>query len=178
MAHDGNGHVGGERPAGTRVGLTRVKDYRFRVRFQPGGDAVLVTDEPAPLGRGEGPNPIALLAAAVGNCLASSLLFCTQKAHLDVGDLETEVHVATTRNDRGRLRIGEIRVCLAPSVTGEARQRLGRCLEVFESFCTVTESIRHGINVKVQVEPRLRAGTSGAQTVPDDSHTPCELFLG
>lgn len=37
--------------------------------------------------------------------------------------------------------------------TAEGRERMGRCLEIFESFCTVTESVRQGIDVKVSVEP-------------------------
>jgi hypothetical protein len=32
-----------------------------------------------------------------------------------------------------------------------AVQHLGRCLEQFEDFCVVTESVRHGIPVGVRV---------------------------
>ena len=56
------------------------------------------------------------------------------------------------RNERGRLRIGEIRVRLAPDVAPEQRERMSRCLELFEDFCTVTQSIRQGIAVNVEVE--------------------------
>jgi uncharacterized OsmC-like protein len=168
MAHEGNGHAESERTAVTRVRLTRVRNHRFRVRFRPEEDAAFITDEPAPLGRGEGPGPIDLLAAAVGNCMASSLLFCTQKARVDIGDLEADVRVSLTRNSRGRLRIGEILVTLAPSVTDEARQRMGRCLEVFESFCTVAESVRQGIPVRVEVLPRGRTETEAVHAIADD----------
>jgi hypothetical protein len=33
------------------------------------------------------------------------------------------------------------------------RSRMARCLDLFESFCTVTESVRHGIDVSVKVQP-------------------------
>jgi hypothetical protein len=56
------------------------------------------------------------------------------------------------RNERGRLRIGAIRVTLAPEVDLEQRGRMGRCLELFEDFCIVTESVRHGFPVSVNVE--------------------------
>jgi organic hydroperoxide reductase OsmC/OhrA len=140
---------------GARVGLAREDGFRFRVRFGADGIPTIITDEPPPLGAGAGPSPSALLAAAVGNCLASSLLFCMQKARLEVQGFEADVRCTTVRNEAGRMRIGEVRVCLAPTVTADTRQKMGRCLEVFESFCMVTESVRRGIEVKVAVEPRV-----------------------
>jgi organic hydroperoxide reductase OsmC/OhrA len=56
------------------------------------------------------------------------------------------------RNERGRLRIGGLRVRLAPEVTAEQRERMGRCLDLFQDFCLVTESVRDGIAVDVEVE--------------------------
>jgi hypothetical protein len=49
---------------------------------------------------------------------------------------------------------------MMPTVGAEMREKMGRCLELFESFCTVTQSVRHGIEVTVAVEPRspLAAG--------------------
>jgi len=140
-----------------RTTLTRQDGYRFRVRFDQEGMPDLLTDEPPPLGQGSGPSPSRLLAAAIGNCLAASLLFCTGKARLDVAGLEAEVDVTTTRNAEGRLRIGRVDVRLVPTVTAETRARMGRCLEIYESFCTVTESLRAGLDVAVRVEPEVRA---------------------
>lgn len=113
----------------------------------------LVTDEPRPLGLGTRPDPARLLAAAIGNCLAASLLFCMDKARLPVGGLEAVIDQPVGRNAEGRLRIEQIAVRLVPMVTPETRQRMGRCLDIFESFCTETESVRRGIDVKVSVEP-------------------------
>ncbi len=137
------------------ITLSREQDYRFRVRF-PGGAPELVTDEPPPLGGGAGPNPSALLGAAIANCLASSLLFCLTKQRIDVAAFDGTVTVRTTRNDEGRLRIAGVDVALAPEVSAADRERMGRCLELFESFCIVTESVRNGIPVTVGVEPRVR----------------------
>ena len=168
----------------TRVSLAREEAFRFRVRWGGRGAPYLVTDEPPPLGAGAGPNPSELLAAAVGNCLASSLLFCMQKARLEVTDLDAEVVATTVRNQTGRLRIGEIRVHLSPAVGPEVREKMGRCLELFESFCIVTESVRHGFEVKVAVEPREAKGavhhpTPGQEGALDPTqHTPCALIGG
>jgi uncharacterized OsmC-like protein len=136
------------------VRLAREEKYRFRVRFGDRADSVLWTDEPPPVGGGAGPDPSQLLAAAVGNCLGSSLLFCTQKAGLDVRDLEIEVVTTTRRDPGGRLRISDIRARLVPTVDIGVWRRMNRCLELFESFCIVTESVRQGIPVGVEIEPR------------------------
>lgn len=127
--------------------------YAQVVDFDLTAATPLVLDEPAPLGWEEGPNPARLLGAAVGGCLGASLLFCLRKARVDVGGLRTTVEGTMTRNAQGRLRIGAIRVQLHPSVRAADRERMTRCLELFEDFCVVTESVRHGIDVQVAVEP-------------------------
>jgi organic hydroperoxide reductase OsmC/OhrA len=92
-----------------------------------------------------------VLSAAVGNCLSESLLYCLRRARIEVTALRAEVEVTPTRNDRGRLRIGAIRVTLVPEVAPGAEGRYARCLELFEDFCVVTESVRGGIDVTVDV---------------------------
>ena len=129
--------------------------YRFRVTFAPGQPG-LVTDEPAPLGDGRGPAPTAMLAAAVGNCLASSFLFCTRKARIEPRGLAVDVRLRMERVE-GRLRIAAMDVHKEPELDEADRARVGRCLELFESFCTVTESVRRGIPVNLLVKPRRPA---------------------
>ncbi len=66
-------------PAPFSVQLRLLDGYKFEIDFGDAGH--LFSDEPPPLGEGEGPNPSRLLAAAVANCLAASLLFavcCTE----------------------------------------------------------------------------------------------------
>lgn len=139
----------------SRVSLALEEGYRFRIRCGKDGAPSIVSDEPAPLGAGEGPNPAELLAAAVGNCLANSLLFCMRKARLDVRGFEAEVSTTMVRDPNGRLRIGAMGVHLSPAVTPEVRAKMDRCLGLFEDFCTVTQSVRRGIEVAVSVEPRV-----------------------
>jgi organic hydroperoxide reductase OsmC/OhrA len=133
------------------VVLELEEGYRFRADFGDGRGS-LVMDEPEPLGAGSGPNASAVLGAAVGNCLSASLLFCLRKAHIDVRSLRTEVEVTRGRNDRGRLRVSSVRVRLHPEVAAGYEGRLGRCLELFEDFCVVTEAVRDGIDVDVTVQ--------------------------
>jgi organic hydroperoxide reductase OsmC/OhrA len=150
-----------ESETSSRVLLRLEEGYRFTTSFE-GTDAGIVTDEPPPLGQGQGPNPAALLATAVGSCLASSLLFCTRKARLEPTGLEVEVEVVTGRNPAGRMRIKRMEARLAPRVQSADLERWSRCLDLFESFCTVTESVRSGIAVDVTVEPRPEAARPDA----------------
>ena len=72
----------------------------------------LITDEPPPLGAGTGPGPSRLLAAAIGNCLAASLLFCLGRARLEARWLEAVVDMTMGRTEQGR----NVRVSVEPAV--------------------------------------------------------------
>jgi uncharacterized OsmC-like protein len=136
-----------------RVTLSRSEGYAFAAEFDGDGWPEITVDESPPLGRGVGPNPTRMLAVAVGGCLASSLLFCLGKARVDVQGFEAAVEGTVARNEEGRLRIMELRVTLAPSVRDAERERMQRCLSLFEDFCTVTASVRKGIPIHVHVAP-------------------------
>ena len=132
--------------------LTLQDNYQFNVRFDQPDETDLVVDEAPPLGDGLGPNPARLLGAAVGSCLSASLLFCLRKAHINVEQLKTTVHGTIVRNEQGRYRIGGLSVRLEPGLATEDWDRSRRCREIFEDFCTVTESVRHGIEVDVSLD--------------------------
>ena len=65
------------------LSLKRIENFLFQIDFGAFGN--VLTDEPEPLGGGEGPNPSAMLAAAVANCLSASLLFALRKHKEDPG---------------------------------------------------------------------------------------------
>jgi organic hydroperoxide reductase OsmC/OhrA len=135
------------------VTLSLQDGHQFNVSFD---DLVpprtLQTDEGEPLGRGDGPNPAALLAAAAANCLAGSLLFCLRKARANVRGMTARATIRLRRNEIGRLRVAALEVELAPEVDADDANRLDRCEDLFEDFCTVAESIRRGIPVIVNVK--------------------------
>lgn len=140
------------------IELEQVEDYAFRVRFDKPHIAELAMDEPPPLGKDGGPNAERVLAAAIGNCLSASLLFCARKGRVTLGPIYSRVTVRTGRNERGRLRIQAVRVEIDPRVADADRQQALRCLDLFEDYCVVTQSIRQGIPVEVSVKglERLR----------------------
>jgi uncharacterized OsmC-like protein len=133
------------------VRLSRKQGYGFDVDFVQPPESVLQMDEPPPLGAGEGPSAKRVLAAAVGNCLSASLLFCLNKARVEVDGLNTTVRGTLERNEQGRMRITRLEVELEPDLPSPDEGRLARCLEIFEDYCVVTESVRRGIEVGAKV---------------------------
>ncbi len=131
------------------VELEQVDAFEFKVKF--GGGVELVMDEPEPLGAGKGPNASKVLSAAIANCLSASLLFCLQKARVDIGGIKTTVTTQLERNEKKRLRIGSSRVTINANVDKTGGERLKKCIELFEDFCVVTASVRKGIDVSVEI---------------------------
>lgn len=132
------------------VSLKQQADYRFEIHF---GDNIpaLIADEPAPLGKGEGPSPAQLLCASVGNCLSDSLLFALRKFKQAPEPLHAEVQAEVGRNPEGRLRILGLHATIHLGVAASALEHLDRALAQFEEFCTVTQSVRQAIPVRVTV---------------------------
>ncbi len=135
--------------------LSQEQEFEFSVQFDDATLPAVTMDEPPPLGEGHGPNAARLLGAAIGHCLSASLLLCLQKSRIDIDGIKTTVTGSIQRNDKGRFRITEVRVTLAPGVPDEIEQRFQRCLDIFEEFCIVTESVRQGIPVAVEVTPEV-----------------------
>lgn len=144
------------------VALQQHADYRFEIRF---GENIpgLIADEPAPLGKGEGPSPAQLLCASVGNCLSDSLLFALRKFKQAPEPLHCEVQAEVGRNPEGRLRILGIHATITLGVAGNTLEHLDRALAQFEEFCTVTQSVRQAVPVRVTVID------SAGQTLRDQS---------
>lgn len=128
--------------------IKRVENYLFQLDFGEFGN--VLADEPAPLGGGEGPSPSALLAASVANCLSASLLFALSKKKEDPGELSATVTGTTARVGK-YLRITNVKVALKLGVEKSSLTSLDSALKVFEDYCTVTQSVRAGIDVDVEI---------------------------
>ncbi len=134
------------------VELEQREGYEFVVRFDKPEGAELLLDEPPPLGGGHGPNAARLVAAAVANCLSASLVFCLRgKFRQNPGPVRAMATGTLERNEKGRYRIAGIDVVISLAEQKESVPHLDRCLEQFEDFCIVTESVRRGIPVSVKV---------------------------
>lgn len=100
-----------------------------------------------------GPNAAYLLAMAVLGCLNASFIFCLKKRDFAIKDLEAEAVVSISRNDKGFLRVRKIDVNIKPKInTPDMRKRADQCKKMFEQYCTITASIREGIDVEVNLD--------------------------
>ncbi len=133
-----------------RVELSQRHDYRFDIAF---GDAmpVLTSDEPAPLGTGLGPSPVQMLCAAVGNCLSDSLLFAFRKFKQEPSPIQCVVTAEIGRNSDNRLRVLHMNARIRMGVLAASLEQVDHVLAQFEEFCTVTQSVRQGIPITVEV---------------------------
>jgi organic hydroperoxide reductase OsmC/OhrA len=59
--------------------------------------------------------------------------------------------VTIVRNEKKRLRIGRIDVALQMSEVLSGAPKMKRCMNLFEDFCVVSDSIRNGIPIGVEV---------------------------
>lgn len=133
------------------VSLEKTGDYAFDVDFGLDRVPALRVDEPRPLGAGGGPNASMMLAAAVGDCLSTSLLFCLSKARAEVRGMKTNVEGRLVRNERGRWRVAELSVELVPDMAAGGEAQLIRCSDLFEDFCIVGKSVEQGIPLRIRV---------------------------
>jgi organic hydroperoxide reductase OsmC/OhrA len=159
-------------PGPFRVDVTQRDGFRFDIRFDDDRWRPVIVDEPEPLGAGTGPNAARLLAGAVGNCLAASLLLCLDKARVSIRSLRARVEGTIERNEAGRFRISHLDVQIVPEVEGEPTPRYDRCLDIFEDFCIVTQSVRDGIDVDVHVEPEFVEADEGPEVRVELAGTP------
>jgi len=130
------------------ISLKLVENYLFNIDFGEFGN--LLADEPEPMGGGEGPSPAALLAASVANCLCASLLFAVRKYKEDPGAIAAKITGTMDRVD-GMLRVTHFDVQISLGVQGASLVNIDKVLSQFENFCTITQSVRRGIQIDVSV---------------------------
>jgi organic hydroperoxide reductase OsmC/OhrA len=144
------------------IHLEQREDYQFNMKFDWPDVPDLSLDSGPPLGRGAGPDAERLLAAAVGYCLTASLLFCMRKFKQTPGTLRTDVSGVLERNERGRLRVGALNARIHLSDEAGQIAHFDRCAKQFEDFCVVSDSVRHGIALNVEI-----VDAAGRQVYPE-----------
>lgn len=100
-----------------------------------------------------GPNPSRMLGMSVLGCLSASFMFCLQKRDFKVKDLNAKAEVVIRRNEKGFWRVREINVDIKPKIEGEKMEKRARlCQKMFEDYCIVTQAVRDGIDINVNLD--------------------------
>jgi uncharacterized OsmC-like protein len=99
-----------------------------------------------------GPNPTRMLGLALLGCLSASFIFCLKKRNLTLDDLKAEAELTIARNKKGFWRVKKIDVDLDIKISDlDTRKRADQCRKMFEEYCVVTQAVREGIDVEVNV---------------------------
>lgn len=140
------------------IELELIDNLQFNVKFDLPNAPDLMMDEPPMFGgEGIGPNAARMIAAGVGNCLAASLTFCLRRVKADLKGMNAIVH-GTVGRDGGVLRLQKLDLELHPRLGAEAGlEKLKKCKNLFEKYCIVTESLRKGLPVSVEVVPEIQS---------------------
>jgi len=100
-----------------------------------------------------GPNPSRMLGIAVLGCLSASFIFCLKKRKFSINDLDAQAEVVIVRNEKGFWRVRNIDVNIKPKIdTPEMKKRADQCRKMFEQYYTVTQAVREGIEVNVNLD--------------------------
>lgn len=144
-----------------RVVASQVERYRFELTY-PGTSLLPETvDEGPPLGGGSGPDPALALAGAVGHCLSSTFFNTLERSRVRATPLRTTVVLAFGRNTKGRKRVAAMDVTIECAPLDPAdREKFDRAASIFEDYCTVTGSVREGVQVQAAVRPPVPPGPS------------------
>jgi len=147
-------HMRGQAERRFAVRITHQKNYQFSSQASEGDrlhGKPYLSDEPDPVGDAAGPSTPALLGSALGHCLSAALLEALRHSHIDVVGCETEAVAVVKPNAEGNPRIDRVEVTIRPRVM-ERNPRMKRCEDVFENYCTVTSSVKKGVDVQVKVD--------------------------
>ncbi|MFW9945422.1 MAG: OsmC family protein [Candidatus Odinarchaeota archaeon] len=99
-----------------------------------------------------GPNPSRMLAMAVLGCLSASFIFCLKKKEFTLEDLRAEAEVTIARNEKGFWRVKKIDVDINAKIDDpNVKKRADQCKKMFEQYCIVTQAVRDGINIAVNL---------------------------
>lgn len=100
-----------------------------------------------------GPSPVKLLALSVLSCLLASFEFCLEKKNLELSDLEGKAEIIIARDKKNFWRVKKIDIDILPKIDNpEMRKRVDQCKRLFEQYCIISESLRKGIEINVNLE--------------------------
>ena len=137
----------------SKVGLKQKEELIFKCDLGSLNNVNLYIDEKNKKENEKiGTSPAKLLALSVLSCLALSFSFCLKKENFSLSGFEGNAEVIITRNDKGFWRVKKINVEMNPKIdTPKMRKRADQCRKFFEQYCIISESLRSGFEVNVNL---------------------------
>jgi organic hydroperoxide reductase OsmC/OhrA len=138
---------------GFELRMVKTGPIEFKTIFDQEHFPELMFDEPERSGgANEYPNAARIVTAAIANCLSASLSFCLTKSKVEIEELKTKAKCTMGRNEDGRLRIKKIAVEIETRLDEEKEKKIKRCIDMFEKFCVVSQSLAEGIEIEAKVK--------------------------
>ena len=137
------------------IKMEKTGPMEFKTTFVDTEYPDLMFDEPKHSG-GEDkyPNAARIVTAAIANCLSASLSFCLTKSKVEIEELKTRAKCTMGRNEEGRLRIKKVEIEIETKLDQEKEKKIKRCIEMFEKFCVVSQSLTEGIEIEAKVKEK------------------------
>ncbi len=136
------------------INIKWISKIKFIVDFGKETIPQLLMDESKSLIGGDelGPSASMLLAASVGNCMATSLAHCLMRKRVELESLKTVVKLTRKKNEKGFFRYTNIEVTMDPKLKDNQNlKNYKRCLEIFNEYDTVSNSIQEGIKINYKI---------------------------
>ncbi|MFX1377321.1 MAG: OsmC family protein [Promethearchaeota archaeon] len=137
----------------TKVSLNQEEEMIFKCDLgNPKIDNLYIDEQNKPEQKKKGTSPVKLLALSVLGCLTASYSFCLKKQGFSISGLKGKAEVIIARGDKGFWRVKKIDIEMIPKIdTPEMRKRADQCKKFFEQYCIISESLRTGFEVNVNL---------------------------
>ncbi|MDX1748609.1 MAG: OsmC family protein [Halobacteriales archaeon] len=122
------------------------------------GKHELFFDEPEYVRVSDGdlhPCPHDYLLATVGGCQIEILKQCLEKSRIEGYEIDLEIRSKKAREgvseERGFI-ISDLHTTVTVSVPDEFVTRARRCADTFEDYCSISQSVRVGVDIETEAE--------------------------
>jgi organic hydroperoxide reductase OsmC/OhrA len=141
-----------------KIDLEWLEGEDFEIRFNSGGlkQTIVVERSQVPPEKVGGEARM-LLAAALAECMASTLFFLLKWAQVEVNRFRATAIAVTAKDETGRLNVDSVDLTLNVDIPQdeETLKKLERVKTLFKRGCLVSRSLEKGIKVNyaIQTQP-------------------------
>jgi len=104
-----------------------------------------------------GPSSVGYLLIGIGGCLGSTFAFCLKKKKVEFTSLEIILDGILKHNGpKLHLRLNRINCQINISLNHNQYNLLEECIQTFQKYCVVSESIINGIPLNVKIKKKIK----------------------